>query len=152
MTPYQLAERWVGEKEIPGKNHNPFVLGMLRLDNKWVVEDETAWCSAFVNFIMWLLRQPRSKSLAARSWLLIGQEVPLADAAPGFDVVILKRGEGEQPGAEVLKASGHVGFYAGESRNPEHIMLLGGNQGNAVSVAPFSKARILGIRRCVSAF
>ena len=41
-------------------------------------------------------------------------------------------------------AQGHVGFYIGET--PANLLLLGGNQHNAVSVAPFPKSRVIGLR------
>lgn len=148
ITPFKLAERFVGLKELPGPKHEPFVLGMLQLDAKWVQDDETAWCSAFVNYCNHLLRQPRSKSLAARSWLQIGEEIPLGFAQVGFDVVILQRGAGKQPGPEVIKAPGHVGYYAGKTPDGKSVLLLGGNQANAVNVAAFAIGKILGVRRC----
>lgn len=145
VTAYQIATRFVGVKEMPGATANPHVLAMLRLDASWVQDDQTAWCSAFVNYVCWLLELPRSKSLAARSWLNVGQSVPLSDARVGFDVVILTRGTGKQPGADVIAAPGHVGFYAGLDAGG--VLLLGGNQGDAVTIATFPKARILGVRR-----
>lgn len=147
VTPFDIAMRFIGLQEVEGSVSNPQVLAMLQLDAKWVEDDETAWCSAFVNYPLWLLNQTRSRSLAARSWLLVGQSIPLTDAQRGFDVVILTRGKLPQPGANVIKAPGHVGFYAGHSG--ETVDLLGGNQGNRVSIASFPKSRILGVRRIV---
>ena len=145
ITPYDIALRFVGMKEIPGVGANPAVLAMLRLDDTWPEGDETPWCSAFVNYVAWLLRLPRSKSLAARSWLSVGDVVPLVGtmqptcaAVRGFDVVILERGAG-----------GHVGFFSAFEQ--DRVWLLGGNQGDAVSVASFDKQRILGVRRLRSA-
>jgi len=57
----------------------------------------------------------------------------------------LQRGTGKQPGPEVLDAPGHVGFYAGVEGSK--VMLLGGNQGDSVSVSRYPKTQILGIRR-----
>jgi hypothetical protein len=87
----------------------------------------------------------RSRSAAARSWLDVGDPVILASAQPGSDVVILSRGAGKQPGPEVVNAPGHVGFYAG--RDGDNVLLLGGNQGNQVSIASFPASRVLGVRR-----
>jgi len=126
---------------------NPQVLAMLRLDAAWPKDDSTAWCSAFVNYMAWLLRLPRSKSLAARSWLKVGVPVTPLDARAGFDVAILKRGDGEQPGPDVLDAPGHVAFFAGFDVPRASILLLGGNQGDQVSVAGFPLSSLLGIRR-----
>ena len=142
---FEQAQRFVGMKEIPGQEDNPAILAMLQLDMSWPQSDEVPWCSAFANYCAWCLRRPRSKDLRARSWLRVGAAILLSDAEPGFDVVILQRGEGEQPGPEVISAPGHVGFFAG--LYGETVMLLGGNQGDAVTVAPFPANRVLGTRR-----
>lgn len=147
VTPFDIAQRFVGIRETAGTASNPLVLAMLRLDQSWPTEDAVPWCSAFLNFVCWLLRVPRSKSLAARSWLTVGRSVPLAEAKPGFDVVVLQRGAGKQPGPTVIQAPGHVGFYAGLSEDGKSVLLLGGNQGDAVSVAQFPVGRVLGVRR-----
>lgn len=148
ITPFDLAQRFIGVKEAPGATAaNPLILGMLKLDQTWPTDDEVAWCSAFVNFIVWLLRLPRSKSLGARSWLGVGRAIPISSAQIGFDVVILSRGEGAQPGPDVINASGHVGFFAGIDEGMVH--LLGGNQSNSVSIASFPTSRILGVRRLI---
>lgn len=145
VTAYDLAQRFVGVKEVPGKTDNAMVVGMLRLDEAWPASDEVPWCSAFVNFVAWLLRLPRSKALSARSWLRVGVPVSLSEAQVGFDVVVLKRGSGKQPGPEVVDAPGHVGFYAGVE-GPD-VILLGGNQGDEVSLARYPMGRVLGVRR-----
>ena len=145
ITAYQLATRFVGMKEVPGKSFNPAIMAMLKLDNEWPDGDEVAWCSAFANYIAWLLRLPRSKDLRARSWLQVGLPIHLDLAEPGWDIVILKRGSGEQPGSHIIDAPGHVGFFGGLDGAKVH--LLGGNQGDQVSVAPFDRSRVLGVRR-----
>lgn len=61
ITAFDLAQRFIGIKEVPGSTSNPQVLAFLRLDNAWPDGDDVAWCSAFVNYIAWLLRLPRSK-------------------------------------------------------------------------------------------
>lgn len=138
ITAFELAQRFVGIKEIPGSQDNPHVLAMLKLDGDWPEHDEVAWCSAFTNYIAWLLRLPRSKRLNARSWLDVGVPIQLGAAEPGFDVVVFWRGSA---GA----ATGHVGFFAG--REGGDILVLGGNQNNQVSVARYDGDRLLGIRR-----
>lgn len=145
VSAYELAQRFVGIEEVPGATSNPQVLAMLRLDAAWPEGDHVPWCSAFTNYIAWLLRLPRSKSLRARSWLNVGEVVRLEEAAAGFDVVIFKRGSGQQPGPEVIDAPGHVGFYAGV--DGKNILVLGGNQSDTVGIAPYPKAKLLGVRR-----
>lgn len=146
VTALSIAKRFLGLEEVPGAVSNPAILAMLRLDNKWPSGDEVAWCSAFVNTVAWLLDLPRSRSLAARSWLLIGTPVELKDARPGFDVVILKRGREPQPGAEVTEgASGHVGFFV--HAEDGKVFLLGGNQGDSVSIGSWAIQSVIGVRR-----
>ena len=141
---FDLAQRYVGIEEVGGSLDNPAILAMLRLDNKWPEGDEVPWCSAFTNHICWLARLPRSKDLRARSWLTVGKGINLDNAEPG-DIIVLKRGRGEQPGPEVLDAPGHVGFYAG--RFGEFIEILGGNQSDTVKVSRYPTKRLLGVRR-----
>jgi uncharacterized protein (TIGR02594 family) len=145
ITAFDLAQRFVGISGISGPISNPHVLAMLRLDEEEPEDDDVPWCSAFVNYIAWLLRLPRSKSLGARSWLQVGASVELDEAKVGFDVVVLKRGTGKQPGPDVIKAKGHVGFFAG--REETHILVLGGNQANSVKVSRYPVEDVLGIRR-----
>ena len=147
MTPFDQAQRFIGVKETPGAVDNPLIVAMLRLDQTWPGHDEVPWCSAFVNWIAWLWRLPRSKSLAARSWLAVGTPVDLADSVVGFDVVIFKRGSGEQPGPEVLDAPGHVAFFAGFNASRDRVLVVGGNQGDAVTLSSFPIADVIGVRR-----
>ena len=148
MNHYDIAQRFAGTSEVSGATANPMVMAMLKLDADWPEDDSVPWCSAFMNFICWLCRLPRSKSLRARSWLAIGRPVswqgPIVEAAVG-DVVILQRGKGEQPGPEVLDAPGHVGFFAGFEG--DKVLILGGNQSDTVKISSYAASRILGMRR-----
>jgi len=145
VSAYELAQRFVGIKEVPGSTANPQILAMLKLDLNWPQDDSVPWCSGFVNYIAWLLRLPRSKSLRARSWLTIGEVIDLEEAEAGFDLVVFKRGGGNQPGPEIIDAPGHVGFYAGIEG--KKVLVLGGNQGDSVSISSYPKSRLLGVRR-----
>lgn len=147
LTAFDLAQRYIGIRELTGAATHPLIAWWHSLCNdRYDTPDSVPWCSAFVNGVAWELRLPRSKSAAARSWLGVGRGIVLAEAQVGFDLVVLMRGDGQQPGPEVLAAPGHVGFYAGIGTNGS-VLVLGGNQGDAVSVATFSPTRILGIRR-----
>ena len=137
MTPYQLAEAFRGIEEVPGSGDNSQIIAMLHLDAEWPEHDEVPWCSAFPNYICWMLKLPRSYSLMARSWLSVGWSVPLEDANVGPDIVVLSRGDNPR--------LGHVGFYSGH--NGERIYILGGNQGNGVDVSGYDVRRVLDIRR-----
>ena len=137
MTAYQLAERYIGIAERLEGDH-PLIRWWHSLTTLGEAADEVSWCSSFVNGIAWELRLPRSKSAAARSWLQVGAPVPLGAARIGYDVVVLWRDSRES-------WKGHVGWYGGQDL--DHVYLLGGNQGNAVSVRAYPVDQILGIRR-----
>lgn len=147
LTAFDLAQRFVGIKEIAGTASNPQILAMLRLDGDWPDGDHVPWCGAFLSYIAWLLRLPRSKSLSARSWLNIGTPITIEEAEAGNDVVILKRSGENQPGPAELNAPGHTGFFAG--REGSNVLILGGNQSDAVNISRFPVERILGIRRLI---
>ena len=148
ITAYELAARFLGLHETTGPKATPAILAMLDLDDESIQDDATPWCSAFVNFVAWELGLPRSKSLAARSWLPVGRIVQEGEAAVGFDVVVLTRNGGPLD-PTVLDAPGHVGFFGG-LRGPagaRQVCLLGGNQGDAVTLAWFPASQVLGYRR-----
>lgn len=146
VTLVDLATRFLGVQEAAGAAANPAVLWFLQSCDASVTRDEVPWCSGFANRVAWLLGLPRSRSLAARSWLTVGRAVePIANAQVGFDVVVLKRGANDA-GPEVTSgAPGHVGLFYGF--DGEQVLVLGGNQGDRVSVARFPRSRILGVRR-----
>jgi len=148
ITAYDIAQRFIGIREVDGSVANPAILAMLRLDGDWPKDDSVPWCAAFTNYVCWLLRLPRSKSLRARSWLSVGTPVVEADRwEAAYDVVILQRGSGKQPGPSVIDAPGHVGFFS--AQEGERIWILGGNQSDEVNVSSYPKSRVLGVRRLV---
>jgi uncharacterized protein (TIGR02594 family) len=140
MNPFDLAQRYIGVKELSGTHNHPLISWWLSLCYYSLdAPDEIPWCSAFVNGIAWELRLPRSKSAAARSWLNVGIPVFMHDARVG-DIVIFKRNDNP--------AQGHVGFYAGiEGSN---VIILGGNQSNSVCLAKFPQGDVLGVRRIIN--
>ena len=142
-----LAQRFIGVSEVAGTASSPHVLAMVRWDLDCPEGDDVPWCSAFMNYITWLLRLPRSKSLRARVCLLLGGAIPTEEARAGFDVVILKRGGGNQPGPDVINSQGHVGLFAGIEGGK--VLVLGGNQTDEVNVSRYPVGRLLGIRRLV---
>lgn len=149
VTAYSLATRYIGIREYAGPKHHPLIQWWFTLCNlDGDTPDEVPWCSAFVQGPTWELRLPRSKIAAARSWLAVGYPISLDDAEAEFDVVVLKRGLGKQPGPEVTSgAAGHVGFFA--AREGSDVLILGGNQNNQVCIARYPVRDVLGVRRLV---
>lgn len=134
---HKLASRFLGLRETAGAVHNPQIVAMLRLDQDWPEGDEVPWCSAFCNYIAWLLDLPRSRSLAARSWLAVGQPVELPQAERGRDIVIFSRGDNP--------AQGHVAIF--DRLDGLGVYVIGGNQGDAVTVERYPVAKVIGCRR-----
>ncbi len=134
-TPWMdIAESYVGLKEVKGARHNKTIVEMFaRVGHAWVQDDETAWCAAFVGACLAEAGLPHTSSLAARSYLNYGTKV----SRPRHGcIVVFKRGNNP--------VQGHVGFYAGETDT--HIKVLGGNQSNMVKEARYPKERLLGYR------
>jgi uncharacterized protein (TIGR02594 family) len=144
ITPYELATRFKGIKEIEGDEHNAQILAILQRAQRWVRRDEVAWCSAFIGYICFLLGLPETKNLRARSWLRIGKPVQRINAEQGWDICIFNRANGPMD-ASIIDAPGHVGFLHRISSNG--IYVLGGNQSNTVNITRISAKRLLGIRR-----
>lgn len=136
--PYDIAQCYIGVTEIPGKKHNPTILNWLRKLQVSIWEDETPWCSTFLNFCALEAGYERSGKLNARSWLKIGAPITPADAREG-DVAIFARGTS---GWE-----GHVAFIKEYDRKKGRMLCLGGNQADSVNYTYYSTNKLLGIRR-----
>jgi uncharacterized protein (TIGR02594 family) len=134
----EVAFSQYGVKEIVGKKHNPVVVNYFKeIGFKQIDNDETPWCSAFINWCALKsgLEKNMSKKLNARSWLKVGNEIK--DPVLG-DIVIFWRENKDG-------WKGHVGIYINE--DSKNINVLGGNQGNEVCIKPYPKDRLLGYRR-----
>ncbi len=131
-----IARAELGVRESAAGD-NPRVLAYLasceRGTKPWIAKDETPWCSAFANWVLWQAKIPRTHSLAARSWERWAESCGLCTGA----IVVLKRG--------VLPNQGHVGFCVDFTQT--QLELLGGNQGNRVSVQAYPRSRIVAVRR-----
>lgn len=130
-----LAYSELGQKEIPGRVNNLRIVEYIKTTRlpAWKHRDETPWCSAFVNFCLLETGFPVTSSALARSWTDYGKT--LLDPERGC-LVVLRRGK---------KAwQGHVGFFLREDK--KNVWIIGGNQGNRVSVKRFPKSAVLSYR------
>jgi uncharacterized protein (TIGR02594 family) len=125
----------LGVAEVPGPASHPRILDYIAeigLDGE---DGGVAWCSGAAK--TWMREAGEDVSGVtgrARSWLEWG--VPLDKPRLGCITVLWR---GSQRGQ-----LGHVGLWL--QANTSECMLLGGNQGNAVSVAPYWRQRVLGYR------
>ena len=126
------AERHIGVKEIPGVKHEPKILQWWKAIRRGGIKtDEVPWCAAFVGACLENVGLVSTRFESARSYLQWGAR--LSSPVYGCIVVFSRNG------------GGHVGFLVGQDQRGR-LMVLGGNQGNQVSVAPFDPARVVGFR------
>jgi len=131
----EIAKAELGQKEIEGDKDNPRILqyAALGVKNFSYQSDEIPWCAAFTG---WCLKQagiePTYKP-NARSYLQWGVAIPKFRRGA---VAVFKRGSSSW--------QGHVAFALEEGLF--NVKVIGGNQGDAVSIANYSKKNLLGYR------
>jgi uncharacterized protein (TIGR02594 family) len=131
---FAVAKREIGVAEDLTSDDNPRVVEYLNstdLDSASAHNDETPWCSAFVNWCVETSGNEGTNSAWARSWLNWGKGTKTP--VPGC-IVVFTRGA----------SSGHVAFFVKEKSNA--IRVLGGNQSDKVCEADYPKSRLLGYR------
>jgi uncharacterized protein (TIGR02594 family) len=134
----KAARAKLGTKEAAGSANSPTILAWAkRLGTKVLGivynADSVPWCGVFVAYC---LQEdgidPTPIAVRATSWSTWGQALRHERLAPGA-VLVFKR-----PGG------GHVGFYVGEDAKAYHV--LGGNQGDAVTIRRIAKDRCIARR------
>jgi uncharacterized protein (TIGR02594 family) len=134
------ARKHIGQKEVPGPGVNAWIRDLWHglPGGPWFWkhygqdDSKLPWCGAFCAgvFKRCGIAIPQ-RYASAVSWLEWGQKIN----APAFGCVVVFSRHG----------GGHVGIVVGKDQRGR-LMVLGGNQGDAVSVAPFDRARVTGYR------
>lgn len=133
------ARKLLGLQEIPGLRTAPEIAELWADAGIKISDDETPWCAAFVGGCLKRAGVKPTGSAAARSY-----------STWGFDVFDLGL-EGIPVGAIVVyrrdpnPLQGHVGFAVGRTAEG-HILTLGGNQADKVSIRPFKRERLITAR------
>jgi uncharacterized protein (TIGR02594 family) len=138
-----IAELGVHEYSLPGR-HNPRIIEYHQTTVLKATDDETPWCSSFVNWVMLNSGRKGTNNAAARSWLEWGCAV--SNPYPGV-ITVIKKKTASYSQATGSSSGFHVGFF--NSLSPSHLRLLGGNQNNRVKYSdfPLSGYEIKGYRR-----
>lgn len=136
MEPAWLTRAWgeFGQREIAGPGTNARIAAYFRdAGHAEITDDETAWCAAFVGAMLKRSGIAGTGSLMARSYSRWGRpcEPPRCGA-----IAVLSRGSDP--------ALGHVGILL--AITPATIILLGGNQSNAVTVEAYDRGRLIALR------
>lgn len=132
---FDIAKNELGVREVEGSGDSPRVVQYLRstsLGGAMASNDETPWCSAFVNFCVEQAGFAGTDNSMARSWLKWGRKT---DKPVTGCIAVFSRGN---------PPSGHVAFFVSETN--DEIKVLGGNQGNKVCYAHYPKNRLLEYR------
>jgi uncharacterized protein (TIGR02594 family) len=131
----------IGVQEVVGKGSNRSIMAWRDDLNQaghtisGYSDDDIPWCGLFAAFVTFKAgKNPVEGPLWARNWATFGTK---ADKASLGDVLVFSR-----PGG-----GGHVGFYIAEDAAAFHV--IGGNQGNRVSITRIAKTRCLAVRRPV---
>jgi uncharacterized protein (TIGR02594 family) len=144
-----FAERELNVTEIrqPGR-HNPRILEYHRTTTLSRVDagnDETPWCSSFVNWVMTQAGYRGTNNALAVSWLRWGRA--LEEPRRGAIMVVRRKSRGGDR-ATGSSTGNHVGFFVRSTAT--HFTLLGGNQGGGWRVTESDYRResyhILGCR------
>ena len=121
------ALRHVGQREIPGKAENSWIVSLWRAIKRGGIKSEAVpWCAAFTGACLEAVGIVSTRFESAASYATWGRELAL----PRFGcIVVFTRAGG-----------GHVGFCVGATSTGD-LLILGGNQGDAVTVAAFPRSR-----------
>jgi uncharacterized protein (TIGR02594 family) len=123
--------KYHGLSEVSGPGSNSVIMSWFEeFGAEWVKDDsETAWCSLTINKVAKDCHLHYSGKLDARSWLKIGTKVNTVDVKIGHIVVFYR---------EAMSGwKGHVGLFAGWSKDKSKIYTLGGNQGNQIGIKAY---------------
>ena len=135
-TPWMTeANRWLGLKEIKGASHHPQILSWWDKTKQPFRDDETAWCAAYIGGVLEECGIQSTRSASARSYEKYGDVI----STPTYGAITVFW-RGSKTGWQ-----GHVAFLVGVTKTGD-LLCLGGNQSDAVTVAKFDRARLLGFR------
>ena len=137
--PIDFARREMarGVAEVPGRGNEPRIVMYHASTSGGGAPDETPWCSSFVNWCVEQAGLRGTESKMARSWHNQNWGTVVAANPVVGDIVVLSRTGGGAPAG-----SGHVGFYLSDDAGT--VQILGGNQGNRISIARYPSNGPLG--------
>lgn len=116
-------------REIRGRRHNKTILRWLHDLNAWWSNDETPWCGVFVAHCL-----QKSNRKIPKHWYR-------AKAYKNYGTSLYRPAYG-CVGVMGRKGGGHVCFIVGQTSKGD-LVGYGGNQGNAVNLSLFPKARFI---------
>lgn len=126
------AKKHIGLSELKGPQHRAEILQFWKdIKRGGIKDDETPWCAAFVGAMLERVGVKSSRFESAKSYLQWGKT--LTKPVAGCVVVFTRDG------------GGHVGFLMGADK-AGNLLVLGGNQSDAVNIRTFPVSRVTGYR------
>jgi uncharacterized protein (TIGR02594 family) len=132
------ARAKLGTREAAGVANSPTIMGWAKKLGTKVLgmvynADSVPWCGLFVATCLAEDGIPAAAiAVRAKAWATWGANLAADRLAPGAVLVFDRSG------------GGHVGFYVGEDQTSYHV--LGGNQGDRVSIMRLEKGRCVARR------
>lgn len=130
----QIARREIGVKERWGVADNSRILQYHAATRTHATRDSVPWCASYVCWCLEGAGITSTRSAAAASYRTWGQQCELKDGA----IVVFGKADPDAAG------TGHVAFCVGVEG--DDVLVLGGNQNNAVNVAKRPRDRIVTVR------
>mgnify|MGYP000443863764 CR=1 FL=1 len=131
----EIAKKYLGTKESPGSVNNPKVVQMFKLaEHPEITQDAVPWCAAFVAACLAEAKVPNEVAKSLRLWAAAYAKLGTPVKNPVWGAV----------GVKTRNGGGHVGFVV--AANDQYVWLLGGNQGDQVSVARFPRSSFTAFR------
>lgn len=131
------AHQEIGVKEVPGDSYHPRIYEYMATVNKLSEskkknDDGTAWCSCFVNWCVEKNGHNGTDDAMARSWEKWRNGKPADSVKPGSDTAALVGDIAVGERESSASGKGHVAFFIAYDEKRDMLLLLGGNQSNAV--------------------
>lgn len=127
---YDTASQLLGQRE-----GNPALSSYLQKANPNLDPSQTPWCAGFVGSVLGANGIKGTGSLAAKSYLNFGKPT---DAPTRGDIAVFNRTNNPN--------LGHVGFVDSVDAQRGVVRVLGGNQGNSVSIKEYPLSQVAGFR------
>jgi len=131
----RAARTLIGTRELPGIANSKLILAWAMALGARILgiaygADSVPWCGLFVAHCLRTAGVDLTGmkiAVRASAWAAWGTALPASGLVPGAILVFTRAG------------GGHVGFYVGEDAT--HYFVLGGNQGDAISIMRIAKSR-----------
>jgi uncharacterized protein (TIGR02594 family) len=129
----QAGMSYIGTKEVPGAKDNKIIIDWAKEEGGDIAHEYThdsiPWCALFANMTLTKAGLKGTETLWALDFAGNWPSVKLLGPAVGAFAPMLRDG------------GGHIGIVVGQDQN-SNIMLLGGNQSDAVNIKPFARSRL----------